>query len=187
MLTQYRSQIVAVSLIIVASIIALALLGRVWWCETVDAWPLSLQVNSRHNSQHVLDPYTFTHVLHGIMEFWLIGLVFRKVPMAWRFVIAIFIESSWEVLENTNYIINRYREATISLDYFGDSIVNSLADIVSCGIGFAIAHRVRLWWSAAIFFATEAILLIFIRDSLLLNLLMLVWPLEGVRQWQMGL
>ena len=186
MITKYRTQIAAVAIIVLASIIALSIQGRVWWCEAGDAWPWSWQVNSRHNSQHLLDPYTFTHVLHGILEFWLIGLVFRKMPMAWRFVIAIFIESSWEVVENTSYIINRYREATISLDYFGDSIANSLADIVSCGIGFWIAYRVRLWWSAVIFFATEAILLILIRDSLLLNLLMLVWPLDAVKTWQGG-
>ena len=187
MLRTYRFHILAVSAILLTAIISLNVQGRVWWCDAGDAWPWSWQVNSRHNSQHVIDPYTFTHILHGILEFWLIGLVFRKVPLAWRFVIAIFIESSWEVVENTNYVINRYREATISLDYYGDSIINSLADIISCGIGFAIAYRVRLWWSAAIFFATEAVLLILIRDSLLLNILMLVWPLDGVKQWQMGL
>src|SRR5687768_11604814 len=172
--------------ILFAAIVSLLLLGRVWWCQAGDYSPWSWTVNSRHNSQHIIDPYSFTHILHGILEFWLIGLVFTKMPLAWRFVLAIFIESSWEVVENTNYIINRYREATISLDYYGDSIANSLFDIVCCGVGFAIAYHVRLWWSAAIFFATEAILLILIRDSLLLNLLMLVWPLDAVKQWQMG-
>ena len=186
MLTKYRYETIAVALIVIATIISLNVLGRVWWCEAGDVWPWSWTVNSRHNSQHIIDPYSFTHVLHGILEFWLIGLVFWKVPMAWRFVIAIFIESSWEVLENTNYVINRYREATISLDYYGDSIANSLADIVCCGLGFALAYRVKLWWSAAIFLATEAVLLIVIKDSLLLNLLMLVWPLDAVKQWQMA-
>src|SRR5258705_10745547 len=100
-----RYQIAAVALIVLASIIGLNLLGRVWWCQAGDLWPWSWAVLSRHNSQHLIDPYSFTHILHGILEFWLIGLVFRKVPLAWRFVIAIFIESSWEVVENTNYII----------------------------------------------------------------------------------
>ena len=108
------------------------------------------------------------------------------MPLAWRFVLAIFIESSWEVVENTNYIINRYREATISLDYFGDSIVNSIADIVGCGIGFAIAYKIKLWWSLAIFVAMEIVLLFWIRDSLLLNILMLTWPLDWVKSWQGG-
>lgn len=177
---------VTVSAIIAVAVVCLTVQGRVWWCEAGDAWPWSWDVWSRHNSQHAIDPYSFTHILHGILGFWLTGLVFRRVPVAWRFVIAIFIESSWEVIENTNYMINRYREATISLDYFGDSITNSLFDIICCGLGFAIAYKIRLWWSAAIFFTTEAILLIWIHDSLLLNILMLIWPLEAVKQWQMG-
>lgn len=186
MLTKYRFQIAAVALIVVTAIIALNVQGRVWWCEAGDVLPWSWVVNSRHNSQHAIDPYSFTHILHGILEFWLIGLVFRKVPIAWRFVIAIFIESSWEVMENTNYVINRYREATISLDYYGDSIVNSIADIICCGLGFAIAYKIRLWWSLALFVVTEVILLFWIKDSLLVNLLMLIWPIEAVKNWQVG-
>ena len=173
--------------IVLATVAALFLLGRVWWCAAGDAWPWSWQVLSRHNSQHLIDPYSFTHVLHGVLEFWLIGLIFRKVPLAWRFVIAIFIESSWEVVENTNFVINRYREATISLDYFGDSIANSLADIVCCAFGFWIGYKLRFWWSLALFVAVELILLFSIRDSLLLNILMLLWPIDAVKQWQSGL
>ena len=187
LLGDYRYQILAVAIIVIAAIVALSLQNRVWWCDAGDAWPWSWTVLSRHNSQHLIDPYSFTHILHGILEFWLIGLVFWKLPLAWRFVLAIFIESSWEVVENTNYIINRYREATISLDYYGDSIANSLADIVCCGLGFAIAYKIRLWWSLAVFVMTELVLLIWIRDSLLVNLLMLVWPLEAVKNWQMGM
>src|SRR5687767_13454259 len=187
LLGDYRYQILAVAIIVIAAIVALSLQNRVWWCDAGDAWPWSWTVLSRHNSQHLIDLYSFTHILHGILEFWLIGLVLWKLPLAWRFVLAIFIESSWEVVENTNYIINRYREATISLDYYGDSIANSLADIVCCGLGFAIAYKIRLWWSLAVFVMTELVLLIWIRDSLLVNLLMLVWPLEAVKNWQMGM
>lgn len=172
--------------IVIAAVISLILLGRVWWCEAGDYVPWSWVVNSRHNSQHLIDPYSFTHILHGILEFWLLGLVFWKLPLAWRFVLAIFIESSWEVVENTNYIINRYREATISLDYFGDSIANSLFDIVCCGLGFLIAYKLRLWWSLALFVFSELVLLFWIRDSLLLNILMLVYPLDAVKSWQTG-
>src|SRR5688572_21341136 len=131
----YRFQIAAVALIVLTAVVALTLQGRVWWCDVGDLWPWSWQVWSRHNSQHLIDPYSFTHILHGVLEFWLIGLVFRKMPIAWRVVLAIFIESSWEVAENTNYIINRYRETTISLDYYGDPIANSISDIVCCGLG----------------------------------------------------
>ena len=187
MITKYRSQITAVAIIVITAIIALNLQNRVWWCDAGDAWPWSWTVLSRHNSQHLIDPYSFTHILHGILEFWLIGLVFWKLPLAWRFVLAIFIESSWEVVDNTNYVINRYREATISLDYYGDSIANSLADIVCCGLGFAIAYKIRLWWSLAVFALTEMILLFCIRDSLLLNIVMLVWPLDAVKNWQTGM
>ena len=185
-LAENRGPIISVAAILLVSLISLQLLGRVWWCEAGDYTPWSWVVNSRHNSQHLIDPYSFTHVLHGIMEFWLIGLVFWKLPMAWRFVLAIFIESSWEVVENTNYIINRYREATISLDYYGDSILNSFADIVCCGLGFLIAYKIKLWWSLAVFVLMELILLFWIRDSLLVNILMLVGPVDGVKQWQGG-
>jgi len=182
-----RNSALALAAIIIVATIMLALQGRVLWCEAGDYWPWSWTVMSRHNSQHVIDPYTFTHILHGVLEFWLIGLVFSRVPLAWRFVIAIFIESTWEVVENTSYIINRYREATISLDYFGDSIINSLADILACGIGFVVARKLGFWKSLALFIATETILIFTIRDSLLLNILMLLYPLESVKQWQSGM
>jgi hypothetical protein len=186
MLNKYRLQVAATAVIIFTAIIALGLQGRVWWCEVGDGWPWSWDVWSRHNSQHAIDPYSFTHLLHGMLEFWLIGLVFWKLPMAWRFVLAIFIESSWEVIENTNHVISRYREATISLDYFGDSIINSVFDIVCCGLGFWISYRLRFMWASLLFLFTELVLLFWIRDSLLLNILMLIWPVDAVKHWQMG-
>jgi hypothetical protein len=160
--------------------------GRLWWCPAGDAWPWSWTINSQHNSQHILDAYTFTHVLHGILEFWLIGIVFRRVPLAWRLVIAVGIEASWEVIENTSYVIERYRAATISLDYFGDSIANSLSDITCCAVGFAIGYKLKFWRSAALFAATEAILMLTVRDSLIINLIMLIHPIDAVKAWQAG-
>lgn len=120
------------------------------------------------------------------MEFWLLGLIFRTVPLAWRFVIAVMIEGTWEVVENTDAVINRYREATISLNYYGDSIVNSLADVACCALGFLIAWKLRFWKSLALFLVTEAVLIAWIRDSLLLNIVMLVYPLDAIRRWQAG-
>jgi hypothetical protein len=160
--------------------------GRVWWCQAGDYVPWSWHVLSEHNSQHIIDAYSFTHVLHGILEFWLIGLIFKKVPVAWRLVIAVLIEGSWEVVENTAYVINRYRETTISLNYFGDSIINSLSDITCCALGFLIAYKLRFWKSLALFVATEAVLIVWIRDSLLLNILMLIYPLDAIKHWQAG-
>lgn len=169
------------------AVILLWLNGRVWWCKQGD-WAIWISEawNSSHTSQHLFDPYTFTHILHGVLEFWLIGLVLWKLPMAWRFVLAIFIESTWEVVENSSYIINRYREATISLDYFGDSIANSIADIAACAVGFWLAYKLRFWKSLILFVATEAILLITVRDSLIVNLIMLIYPIDAIKTWQMG-
>lgn len=177
----------AFGLLILTAVVLLLLQGRVWWCQAGDMVPWSWNIWSTHNSQHIIDPYSFTHVLHGVLEFWLIGLVFRRVPLAWRFFMAIFIESSWEVAENTSYVIQRYREETMSLDYFGDSIINSLADIVCCGLGFFIAYKLRFWKSLALFIATEVILILTIRDSLIINIIMLTWPIEALKNWQVGL
>jgi hypothetical protein len=172
--------------IAIAAIVVLNFQGRVWWCQAGDYTPWSWDIWTSHNSQHILDPYTFTHILHGVLEYWLIGLVFWKVPLKWRFVIGILIESSWEVAENTSYIINRYREETVSLDYFGDSIINSLADIASCALGFLIAHKIRFWKSLGFFLLTELILILTIRDSLIINLIMLLYPVEAIKLWQIG-
>ena len=96
------------------------------------------------------------------------------------------IESSWEIAENSTYVINRYREVTISLDYFGDSIINSMSDIVCCATGFVIAYKLRFWKSLALFLATESVLIYWIHDSLLINIVMLIYPIEAIKVWQMG-
>jgi len=181
-----RNTIIAAICLMAAAAVFLWLQGRVFWCQAGDWSPWSWQINSAHNSQHVIDAYSFTHILHGVLEFWLIGLVFRRVPFAWRLVIAIFIEASWEVIENSSYIIERYRAATISLDYFGDSIVNSLSDITCCALGFSIAYKLKFRKSLALFVATELILIFTIRDSLIINLIMLIYPLDAIKAWQLG-
>jgi Protein of unknown function (DUF2585) len=178
--------VLACLVIAIAAVVVLNFQGRVWWCQAGDYTPWSWDIWTPHNSQHILDPYTFTHILHGVLEYWLIGLVFWKVPLKWRFVIGILIESSWEVAENTSYIINRYREETVSLDYFGDSIINSLADIASCALGFLIARKIRFWKSLGFFLLTELILILTIRDSLIINLIMLLYPVEAIKLWQIG-
>lgn len=171
----------------VLMVITLRLLGRIWWCKLGDysiyvneAW------NSSHTSQHLFDPYTFTHILHGVMFFWLASLIFRRFSTVWQFSIAIFVEAAWEVLENTNYIIDKYRENTASLDYFGDSIFNSVGDLFACAVGIWIAVKLG-WWKSLIFFLmVEIFLLWWIRDGLLLNILMLIYPLDSVKHWQMS-
>ena len=160
--------------------------GRVWWCKQGDYSPWSSEIFGSHNSQHFIDPYSFTHVLHGILFFWIISLIFKKMPFAWQFVLSVLIEAGWEVLENSTFIIERYRAATISLDYFGDSIINSFSDVLCCGLGCWIAYKLKFWRSLAFFLITEILLIIFIRDSLLINILMLVYPLDVIKNWQNG-
>ena len=178
---------IAVAAAVVISVVLLKVLGRVWWCRVGDLSPWSWEVWSAHNSQHVFDPYTFTHVLHGILFFWIASLIFPRVPLAWRLLMAISVECAWEVVENTDMVINRYREATISLDYYGDSVINSLGDILSFAFGFWIAHKFRFWLSLTFFVLVETILLFWIRDSLILNIIMLLYPVEAIKKWQTGI
>jgi len=181
-----RLALLLTAAVILAAAIILYLQGRVWWCTEGDSAPWSWNIWSPHNSQHLIDPYSFTHVLHGILEFWLIGLFLGRLPLAWRLLIALSIESTWEILENSTYVIQRYRDATISLNYFGDSIINSISDIVCCGLGFVLGWKLRFWRSLALFVITEVTLIVWIHDSFLINILMLIWPVDSIRHWQMG-
>ena len=168
------------------AVVILSWQGRVIWCQVGDYSPWSWNIWSPHTSQHLIDPYSFTHLLHGVLAFWLVRLVFKKVPLAWCLLIAVTIESGWEILENSTYIIQRYRESTISLDYFGDSIINSVADILSCAAGFVVAHKLRFWKSLMLFLLIETILFATIRDNLTINIIMLIYPVEAIKTWQIG-
>ena len=165
----------------------LSAMGRPWWCRAGDLSPWSLDIWSRHNSQHLVDPYTISHVLHGVALYGLLCLVLRRwVAAMQRATIALGVEVLWELVENTKAMIERYRATTISLDNYGDSVINSLGDIVGFVIGYLAAAVIPTWVSVAGFFATEAALVLWIRDSLLLNVLMLLYPLDAVKAWQMG-
>jgi hypothetical protein len=160
--------------------------GRRWWCacSAPSLWAGSIW--SSHNSQHLLDPYSFTHVLHGVVFCLIASLMLSRTPFAWRLWWGTLAEAVWEVAENSAFVIERYRSVTISLGYEGDSIVNALADVACCLLGFALAHRIGARRSIIVFALTEMALLLTIRDNLTLNVLMLVWPVEGVKTWQMG-
>ncbi len=160
-------------------------MGRAWWCACGSPVPWSWDIWSSHNSQHLLDPYSLTHVLHGVILFYLLGAFLPRISTNRRFLIALIIESGWELLENSPLIIERYRSVTISLDYYGDSIANSISDILACGIGYLFAQKLGWRWSLALVVAFELFLLVTIRDCLALNVIMLVQPIEAVKQWQM--
>jgi hypothetical protein len=160
--------------------------GRIWWCDCGRPNPISLHVNSEHNSQHLIDPYSLSHVLHGVLFFGVLWLFRRRLSLNTRAVIAAAIEIGWEMLENSPIIIKRYRAATISLGYTGDSVLNSLADIASFVLGFYLARKLGLWRSVALFIVVELLMLWLMRDNLTLNVLMLLWPIDAVRRWQSG-
>ena len=174
---------------IVASFIATALLlhleGRLWLCAcgSIQLW--SGQICSANNSQHFLDPYSFTHLLHGFLFFWLIGWLFSRLRTNWQLALAVAAEACWEVFENTNFIIDRYRSETAALGYNGDTVVNSFGDILCCLIGFIIARRLGWRRSLVVFAILEVVLIVWIKDSLVLEILMLVVPLDAIRTWQM--
>ena len=158
--------------------------GRLWLCACGPRF-WSGNTCSSENSQQFLDPYSFTHVLHGIVFFSLLKLLLPRVRPMWRFCLTIAIEAGWELLENTNLVINRYREATAALGYTGDTVVNSLGDILCCALGFMIARALGRRRSVILFVATEVVLLFWIRDGLILNIIMLIHPIQAIRTWQM--
>jgi hypothetical protein len=187
----------AVGALMAAAGLVLLFMGRIPICQCgyVSLW--HGQVNSAGNSQHLSDWYTFSHVIHGFGFYgllWLAGRRFappkpsgeRGWPIGIRLALAVVLESGWEILENTDMVINRYREATIALDYYGDSVLNSLSDIGAMVLGFALAARLPVWTIVVATVVMELAVGYLIRDNLTLNILMLLYPLDAVRQWQAG-
>ncbi|MFJ6326466.1 MULTISPECIES: DUF2585 domain-containing protein [unclassified Rhizobium] len=178
---------IACAVILLVQIVAEHMMGRVWICTCGYVKLFEPVVKSSGNSQHIADWYTPSHIIHGFLFFGLTHLIMRGKPLSMRLFVAMLIESGWELLENSPIIINRYRAATISLDYVGDSILNSAMDAVFMVVGFLFAWRAPVVVTIAIAIFFELLTGWLIRDNLTLNVLMLVWPLEAIKAWQGGI
>lgn len=185
--TQTRLTPILITLgIILLTAAYLLWIGREPWCKCgyIKLW--HGQVVSSENSQHISDWYTPSHIIHGFLFFGALWLVARRLSLGWRLAIATLVECAWEIVENSDAVIERYRTVTISLDYFGDSVLNTVCDVLAMILGFWLASRLPVWATVALIIAFEATTIFLIRDGLALNVLMLLYPLDGVAAWQAG-
>lgn len=182
----YLLKSLSVAAVVSATALILFAMGRepICKCGIVKLWHGFTA--SSENSQHISDWYTFSHIIHGFIFYGVTWLFARNSSFATRLLAATFIEAGWEIIENTDAIINRYREATIALDYYGDSILNSVADIISMMVGFFLASRLPLAVTIGLALLMELGVGYLIRDNLTLNIIMLLWPLDAIRSWQSG-
>jgi uncharacterized protein DUF2585 len=182
-MTTRRTAIAAFALIALAASIELAM-GRhpICTCGRVTLWVGAR--DSPQTSQMLTDWYSLSHIVHGLIFYALLWLVFRRWSVEWRFLAAVLIEAVWEVIENTPMVIDRYRATTAALGYSGDSVVNSISDMLMMCLGFLVARRLPVWASVALLVALELIPLAVIRDNLALNILNLIAPNAAVAAWQ---
>ena len=189
LLPHRRALIATIVVAILAASILLAM-GRppICTCGTVKLWHGIVQ--SAENSQHLTDWYSPSHLIHGLLFYfgawvlWTRWKVFGGLPAKWALPIAVAFEAFWELVENSPPVIERYRSVTVSWGYTGDSVVNSMADIGWMVIGFLLASRIPPWLSVVLAVAFELLTLAIIRDNLTLNVLMLLWPVDAIAQWQ---
>ncbi len=183
---QKQLPLILVAVSAAVMILGLFVQGRVWWCKFGDFAIYINESASSHTSQHIFDPYSFTHTGHGIFFYWLACLTVSELSIQWKFFIAMAVEAVWEVFENSAFVIEKYRANTVSLDYVGDSIANSVGDFGACAAGFWIAYKIGWRFSLVFFLLVELMLTFWIRDSLLLNIVMLIYPLDAVKEWQLS-
>ncbi|HKV35622.1 MAG TPA: DUF2585 family protein [Pyrinomonadaceae bacterium] len=182
----HRTFLPAMGTVVVFVLMALLLSaeGRMFFCACDQFKVWVGDTCSSSNSQQLFDPYSFTHILHGFLLFWLL-LLPRKLAPSWQLLIAVALEAAWEVFENTRFVIDHYRTETAALGYEGDTIVNSFGDLACALAGFLVARKLGLRRSLLVFLVVEVVLLVWIKDSLLLQLLMLLRPVGAIKLWQM--
>ena len=184
-MTARRAAIAALFIIAAAALIELAM-GRhpICTCGAIDLWVG--ERDSPRTSQMLLDWYSLSHIVHGLLFYAALWLAARRTPVEWRFLGALLIEAAWEVAENSPFVINRYRAATAAVGYMGDSILNSMSDILMMCLGFLLARKLQVWASFALLILLELVPLFAIRDNLTLNVWMLLFPNHAIAQWQAG-
>ena len=180
-----RAWVIALAILIAAAAILLAM-GRnpICTCGTIGLWVG--ERDSAETSQMLADWYSLSHIVHGLLFYAALWLVARRWPVEWRFLIALLIESTWEVVENTPMVIDRYRATTAALGYTGDSVINSLSDISMMALGFLLARKLPVWAAILLLIALEIIPLFAIRDNLTLNVVALISPNQALQAWQAG-
>lgn len=180
-----------ITVVVVFAAAVLYSMGRVPYCTCGHIWLWYGNIWSSENSQHISDWYTFSHIIHGFIFYWLLQRLFAKksqintVPI--KMCLAVLIEAAWEIFENTPLIIGRYRATTLSLDYYGDSVINSVFDILAAVLGFWLASKLPVWMTVLLLIVMELVVGYVIHDNLTLNILMLMYPIAGVKSWQLKL
>jgi hypothetical protein len=183
-LTRAQLAIVAATVIVAGAMLYVMGHPLICKCGYVKLW--HFDVVSAENSQHIIDWYTPSHIIHGFLFYAVLWLFAPRTSFGVRLILAVVFEATWEVVENTDFVINHYREATVSLDYYGDSVLNSVSDVLFMIAGFYLAAWLPVWLTIVIAVALEVFIGAMIRDNLTLNIIMFVWPLDSILQWQQG-
>ncbi|MBI4225340.1 MAG: DUF2585 family protein [Candidatus Sungbacteria bacterium] len=182
----WKYMLMLAAIIIIAAAI-LFLMGRTPFGPTGEIGFWTGDVHSQYNSQRFADPYSFTHIAHGVGLYLILLFFFRRLPAGAILLLAVLLEVGWEILENTEYIIERYRAIAIARGYFGDSILNSVGDILFAAFGAFLSIKFPKWALAAAFIFLEIFLALTIRDNLTLNIIQLIYPIPAIESWQLGL
>lgn len=182
-----RAYLLGGAAILLLFILILFFMGRSFICPcgSIKLW--HGQTLTSESSQHISDWYTPSHIIHGFVFYWILWLIGRKWPIGLRLALALILETGWEILENSDFVINYYRQNTVSLDYYGDSIINSFFDVLFMVSGFLWAWRMPVWVTVTLAVMMETVVAYYIRDNLILNIIMFIYPFSSILKWQMGI